>query len=353
MTGTRSAPAARACRQGAQMQSAPWTVRVAALFKQDSPKTKKRVEQDRVAEPIDSAVSSPGAYLALGLLYTIAAVPAIVAPQAAADFLFGAAQPHDTQFEQLFRIFAAGNLSAATASLAIKYGAKDGALGDSVYKRLEAALIAFATVSALLQTTTSAQPDSVLTFPSFWASFAIMGLTVAIAWGGFGKTGYGLSLKRYGPLPILKKVQDDTVGLGNTAAGSSGLVAKLYAALTFAFAGAGASYLLLSEETLAGVLGGVQGAESLFLWRAIGGAVLTLVPAVAYSLKEAAENDDLGEAPYKVLNFGLAGAGALHLAVLLPTQLAGAGGFLTPVVLGTWVLATAVAGGNLLVSSRK
>jgi len=34
-----------------------------------------------------------------------------------------------------------------------------------------------------------------------------------------------------------------------------------------------------------GVLGGVQGAESLFLWRAIGGAVLTLVPATAYSLK--------------------------------------------------------------------
>ena len=34
-----------------------------------------------------------------------------------------------------------------------------------------------------------------------------------------------------------------------------------------------------------GVLGGVQGAESLFLWRAIGGAVLTLVPAIAYSLK--------------------------------------------------------------------
>ena len=33
------------------------------------------------------------------------------------------------------------------------------------------------------------------------------------------------------------------------------------------------------------MLGGVQGAESLFLWRAIGGAVLTLVPAVAYSLK--------------------------------------------------------------------
>ncbi len=41
----------------------------------------ERTENDRVAEPIDSAVSSPGAYLALGLLYTVAALPAIVAPQ--------------------------------------------------------------------------------------------------------------------------------------------------------------------------------------------------------------------------------------------------------------------------------
>ena len=47
-----------------------------------------------------------------------------------------------------------------------------------------------------------------------------------------------------------QKVQDDAVGLGKTAASSAGLVSKLYAALTFAFAGAGASYLLLSNETL-------------------------------------------------------------------------------------------------------
>lgn len=35
-----------------------------------------------MAQPVDDAVSSPGAYLALGLLYTVAALPAIVAPQA-------------------------------------------------------------------------------------------------------------------------------------------------------------------------------------------------------------------------------------------------------------------------------
>ena len=48
-----------------------------------------------MAEPVDSAVSSPGAYLALGLLYTVAALPAIVAPQAvcAADKLIQSQGP--------------------------------------------------------------------------------------------------------------------------------------------------------------------------------------------------------------------------------------------------------------------
>ena len=46
----------------------------------------ERTEQDRVAQPVDDAVSSPGAYLALGLLYTVAALPAIVAPQAVSQW---------------------------------------------------------------------------------------------------------------------------------------------------------------------------------------------------------------------------------------------------------------------------
>lgn len=66
----------------------------------------------------------------------------------------------------------------------------------------------------------------------------------------------GSDLGRSSKLPadarsvLAQKVQDDAVGLGRTAASSSGLVPKLYAALTFAFAGAGASYIFLSNETL-------------------------------------------------------------------------------------------------------
>ncbi len=56
-----------------------------------------------MAEPVDSAVSSPGAYLALGLLYTVAALPAIVAPQAvcAADKLILAQGPFAIDVEAI------------------------------------------------------------------------------------------------------------------------------------------------------------------------------------------------------------------------------------------------------------
>jgi hypothetical protein len=62
--------------------------------------------------------------------------------------------------------------------------ARAGDLSQGFNKRLEIGLIVFGTVSALLQTTTAAQPDSVLTFPAFWSTFLVFGLTVAAAWGG-------------------------------------------------------------------------------------------------------------------------------------------------------------------------
>ena len=62
--------------------------------------------------------------------------------------------------------------------------ARSGDLSKGFNKRLEIGLIVFATVSTLLQTTTAAQPDSVLTFPAFWSTAAIFGLTVVAAWGG-------------------------------------------------------------------------------------------------------------------------------------------------------------------------
>lgn len=63
-------------------------------------------------------------------------------------------------------------------------GSKTGDLNSSVNKRLELGLVVFVTINTLLQTTSAAQPGSVLSFPGFWATAAILGLTVTAAWGG-------------------------------------------------------------------------------------------------------------------------------------------------------------------------
>lgn len=68
----------------------------------------------------------------------------------------------------------------------MQIAAQDQDLDASYSKRLEIGLIVFATVNALLQTTTASQPDSVLTFPAFWSTALVFGLTVLAAWGGCG-----------------------------------------------------------------------------------------------------------------------------------------------------------------------
>ena len=80
---------------------------LAAMYQTPCCGCTERTEGDRVAEPVDSAVSSPGAYLALGLLYTVAALPAIVAPQAvrAADTLTQAQGPFVTDIEVTATLF--------------------------------------------------------------------------------------------------------------------------------------------------------------------------------------------------------------------------------------------------------
>ena len=73
------------------------------------------------------------------------------------------------------------------------YGSKGSIRGTSLplwqgltFPDILQGLVVFATINTLLQTTSAAQPGSVLTFPGFWATAAVLGLTVTIAWGGCG-----------------------------------------------------------------------------------------------------------------------------------------------------------------------
>ena len=113
--------------------------------------------------------------------------------------------------------FVHGTLSSRPATepvCALQKGARQGKLGNSTFERLNLGLILLATGNTLLQTTTAAKPDSVLTFPAFWATALIFGATLFVAWGGYGKNSEeGLSLKRAGPLPIAKVCKHDHEGL--------------------------------------------------------------------------------------------------------------------------------------------
>lgn len=89
----------------------------------------------------------------------------------------------------------------------LQLAAKRGELSEEPFKRLNLGLIALVTLSTLLAASNvaSAGPGSVLNFNGTAISFLTLGATIAIAWGGYGKTSeYGLSLKRVGPLPAVK-----------------------------------------------------------------------------------------------------------------------------------------------------
>jgi hypothetical protein len=250
------------------------------------------------------------------------------------------------------RIFAAGLATAGAASYALNLGGRQGELGNSNFERLNLGLILLATGNTLLQTTTAAKPDSVLTFPAFWATALIFGATMFVAWGGYGKNSeYGLSLKRYGPLPIAKKMQDDAADIVSLNPDTTNSI--LYSVLTLGYVGAGAAYLFATQGTLEAFFANSPGPESEFLWRAIGIALITAVGASSYTLKEAAEEGRLAEKPFKVLNGGLAGAAGLHLAALVPLLSTDRAGPFLPALIGIWGLSFVASSANLLKGNRE
>jgi hypothetical protein len=64
----------------------------------------------------------------------------------------------------------------------------------------------------------------------------------------------------------------------------TGLKSLAYSALTAAFFGASAAYLLAPEHTLTGVLTWARTPDCILLWQAVGAAALML-PAWTFSLK--------------------------------------------------------------------
>jgi hypothetical protein len=118
----------------------------------------------------------------------------------------------------------------------------------------------------------------------------------------------------------------------------------LYAALTPVFLGAGVAYVVNPGWTLGNLMGyALKGRDTTFLWRGVGGALLSVLPAVTFSLKEKADADQLAEPTPRALNLGLLLASAGHLAVLGPILNDGVGGRYLPALVGTWAVASLAA----------
>jgi hypothetical protein len=255
----------------------------------------------------------------------------------------------------LFRLLATGLAGGSAIAYSLKIATAQGEAGDSKFERLNLGLIIFAVFNTLFSSASIATASGVtLNTSPFLATAALMGLTIFVAWGSYGSNSeYGLSLKRFGPTPAAKKLQDDTVGLGQTLADRDNVKSTVYAAFTGLFAAAGLGYIFFPEDTLRLVFGEASGGSNIFLWRLIGGAVAGLVPALTYTLKEAADEGSLSEPTMKVLNIGLSGAGLGHVLVLAPLLLSGQSGPAAPALLGTWFAALLVSGAGVLAGDEE
>jgi hypothetical protein len=111
----------------------------------------------------------------------------------------------------------------------------------------------------------------------------------------------------------------------------------LYAILTPVLFGAGCAYVAAPGWTLANIMGYVvKGRDSVFLWRNLGAALATLLPAMTYTLKEKSDADELEQTTPRLMNVGLLAASLGHLAVLGPVLNDGTGGKYINVAVGAW-----------------
>ena len=89
----------------------------------------------------------------------------------------------------------------------------------------------------------------------------------------------------------------------------------------------------------------VKDKASFFLWQNVGVGLMTIAPAVTFSLKKKADAGQLGDPVSQILNVGVLAAALGHLSVLLPMLQAGQGGTVAAVAGGC--MGDCRAGGGL------
>ncbi|KAL4445732.1 hypothetical protein ABPG77_008931 [Micractinium sp. CCAP 211/92] len=277
-----------------------------------------------------------GGYALLAAAHGGLAAAAFAAPTALVNFFFpGAALPQGFQAQALVKLLGCGLGAGSAACFGLKQLADSSQLASPTAQRLQLGLMGFSAGNIALHALYSPS----ISGTSLLAGAAVMGLTFAVPYQHYVKTNGGLK-----PLEALGSYFGAVPDHFNI----KGLQSGLYALLTPVLALAGASYLFAPGVSLAEVFGFVKGVDSFFLWQTIGGGLMTVAPAVTYSLKKLADGGRLGEPVARTLNAGVAAAAAGHLAVMGPMVAAGQGGPMLPMVAGAWATALLTAGMGLM-----
>lgn len=259
--------------------------------------------------------------MAFGLFSAISAGTAAalaVAPHTVADFLFGAqAGQYDYLQETLLRLLAVGWLGAAVQNLVNKAAAENNFLDDVVHRRANASLSFFAATNVfvtLLQFIPNpVYPNPVVSPP---AAIGIEVLSLGQWWvagRNYAKYSEGIGAN---PIKIIQSYIRDF----STLLDISGLNSGIYAFLTASFVFAGFGYQFFPVDTMNLIFGATadKGVEDVFLWQLIGGGIATGIAPIAYTQRDAANENNFSRPDKRALMAGLAVASLLHVAIFLP-----------------------------------
>jgi hypothetical protein len=282
---------------------------------------------------MDTNVDGGGGYMLLSFAHATAASICLFMPEMVGNLFFpGAALPQGFETQALVQLLGSGLAAGSASCYALKQFADNDDLKNPTAQRLQLGLMSFST--AAIGTHLMYSPS--ITISSLATGAVVMGTTGGLAYSSYtrslGPVKVGDVLSRYfGAVP-------DHLRISNLQSG-------LFSILTPTLALAGASYFVFPGYSLAEVFGYVKAIDSFFWWQNIGGALMTIAPALTYSLKKEADAGKLGEPVAKTLSAGLLVTALGHLWVLGPMLMNAQGGGMLPYVVGAW--ATAASAGAL------
>ncbi|KAI7838055.1 hypothetical protein COHA_008138 [Chlorella ohadii] len=282
------------------------------------------------AEPSGSTqLTTSQSYTLLALELLVFALPCIFSPKLAARAAFGsAANPPEDQHTHVLGLLASGLLAASAAAFALEECARRGQayLLTFTADTLKLGLVAFAAMNIVLQF----YYPRTLTAAAAIASSVAMCLLAALP----------ASQLLVAPEDRARVWNDFRRLPGDLLSGTwlrrSSLPGALYMLLTIAFPAAGLAYFVAPNTTLYHTFGYIYGKSTAMVWKGIGAGLVTILPAITYTLKDKAENELLGRSIARTLNLGLMAASIGHLLVLGTVLNHGIGGFMLPAVTATW-----------------